>query len=477
MRYEDARYVEHEYEPESEGRSEYTESSSDSATCKEFLELVLHRSTNVCMVCGMGEVVELEPRTDPEVDIEVRLREVCGHLNVLNAQLVELAAEALATGSWAGWGVKSLSHWLTWQAGISSGRAQEVVRLAEARDTHPAVMSAFAAGALSVDQAAIATKAPAYLDEDFAELAPMATVSQLRVLVRAARPAPPRPPVPADEPAESLSGWFDDDGRYHLRGEFDPDHGRIIESALSEARDALFQAGHTKVSWAEAMVEMARRSMDQAPPQRQERFRANWFIDPADPIPARWSDGLAVPDWLRDMLLCDGTVSPVFTDAALPVSVGRTQYAVPDRTRRLVLQRDKKCRIPWCTQTRWLQVHHIIHHEHGGPTDTVQPGRYLPSMPPAPSQGHARHLRQRRRPQRAHLHRRQRASDRPRRPPHQTHRATTATGHTLRAPTRRTAAEVGHLVPRPTTGTAAGTAGRKRRLRARTPSVRRLPPR
>jgi hypothetical protein len=26
--------------------------------------------------------------------------------------------------------------------------------------------------------------------------------------------------------------------------------------------------------------------------------------------------------------------------------------------------------VPWCTQTRWLQVHHIIHHEHGGPTDT-----------------------------------------------------------------------------------------------------------
>ena len=34
------------------------------------------------------------------LDIEERLRAVCGHLNVLNAQLVELAAEALATGSW-----------------------------------------------------------------------------------------------------------------------------------------------------------------------------------------------------------------------------------------------------------------------------------------------------------------------------------------------------------------------------------------
>ena len=308
---------------------------------------------------------------DAGEDIEVRLRGVCGHLNVLHAQLVELAAEALATGSWQGWGVKSLAHWLTWQAGISPAHAQQIVRLAEARTTHPAVMSAFTAGALSIDQAALAVKAPAYLDEQFARLATEATVAQLRVLVRAARPAPPTPDDKDDGPGESLAGWFDDDGRYHLRGELDPDHGRIVDTALGEARDALFGAGQAKVTWADAIVEMAQRSLDAASsPERRERFRANWLIDPADPVPARWADGLAVPHWLRDMLLCDATVAPVFTDGALPVSVGRTQYQVPDRTRRIVLARDRKCRVPWCAQTRWLQVHHVVHYEDGGLTDT-----------------------------------------------------------------------------------------------------------
>ena len=227
-------------------------------------------------------------------------------------------------------------------------------------------MSAFAEGRCR-DQAAIATKAPEYLDKWFAEVATAATVAQLRVMVRAARPAPQ---TRSTSRTESLAGWFDDDGRYHLRGELDPDHGRIIDAALTEARDALFQAGQTKVSWADALVEMARRSLDGAPKGRRERFRVNWFIDPTDPIPARFSDGLAVPDWLRDQLLCDGTVTPVFTANGLPVSVGRTQYQVPDRTRRLVLARDRKCRVPWCSQTRWLQVHHIIHDQHHGPTDT-----------------------------------------------------------------------------------------------------------
>ena len=398
------------------------------------------------MMGGMS--VEL----DPAVDIEERLRTVCGHLNVLNAQLVELAAEALATGAWQGWGVRSLQHWLTWQAGISPGHSQEVVRLAEARDTHPAIMSTFAAGAISVDQAAVATKAPAYLDEHIAQTVTYATVPQLRIMVRAARSAPPAPKNPDLAPSESLVGWFDDDGRYHLRGELDADHGRIVDSALSEARDALFRAGQTKVTWAEALVEMAKRSLDgAASDERRERFRANWFIDPADPVPAHWADGLAVPDWLRDLLSCDGTVAPVFTDAALPVSVGRTQPTMPERTRRLVLARDRKCRVPWCSQTRWLHVHHLVHREDGGGHDTLQSGRHLPGRSPPPPPWPVGDLRQRRRPRRAHLQRRVGPGDRPAITADPAQRATTGPGQTVRTPDRRTTPTLGRRLPRPTT--------------------------
>ena len=310
-----------------------------------------------------GEVVP----TAPAASIEDRLREVCGQLNVLHAQLVELAAEAAPTGAWHGAGIRSLAHWLTWQGGIAPARAHDVVRLAEARTTHPATMAVFADGALSVDQVAIATKAPAYLDDHFAEVAPLATVAQLRIMMRAARPAPPKP-VPEHE--ETFKAHFDDDGRYRFQGVLDADHGRIVDAALTEARDALFHDGHTKVSWADAVVEMAQRSMDAATPARRERFRVTWFLDPTNPVPASWIDGIAIPDWLREHLSCDGTISPTFTADARPVSVGRTQRDIPERTRRLVLHRDKKCRVPGCTQTRWLQVHHIEHRVDGGPDDT-----------------------------------------------------------------------------------------------------------
>jgi HNH endonuclease len=51
------------------------------------------------------------------------------------------------------------------------------------------------------------------------------------------------------------------------------------------------------------------------------------------------------------------------------VSVGASVPGIPERTRRLVMYRDLGCRVPWCTQTRWLDVHHVIHREHGGVTE------------------------------------------------------------------------------------------------------------
>lgn len=367
----------------------------------------------------MSGAATLTPAGDPSapdagrdgLDIETRLRTICGHLNALHAQLVDITAEAMTTGCWDVTGVHSLTHWLTWKAGLTTSHADEIVRLAAARDSHPAVSAVFNNGALSLDQAALAVKAPAYLDSDFAELAVAATLPQLRLMVRAANPGPglttPTPPAASDNspesptsaptdpaaqpvagPPETFTTGTDEYGRFWLHGELDADHGRILDAALTEARDALFHDGQTNVTWADALIEIAHRSLDHTTTERRERFRANWFINPADPIPARWSDGHPVPSWLQHMLTCDGTISPVFTNGAHPINVGRTQRTIPDRTRRVVEHRDRKCRVPWCTQTRWLQVHHVIHHEHGGPTDTSN----LIALCPADHRRHHRGL-------------------------------------------------------------------------------------
>ena len=248
-----------------------------------------------------------------------------------------------------------------------------------------------------------------------------------------------------------MSGWFDDEGRYHLRGELDADHGRIVDAALSEARDALFRAGHGDVSWVDAVVEIAQRSLDGvAGVGRRERFRVNWFIDPTDPVPARWGDGLPVPGWLQAMLSCDSTVAPVFTDGALPVSVGRTRRSVPDRTRRIGVAPRPQVSGP------------VVHADPlaAGPPRRPrrtrrgdrhrQPGRPLPGRPPTASPRPARHQRRRRPSRRVDVHRRTRPPHRSSDPADQTDRPATRTGHALRTSPRRTAPALVGVLPRPT---------------------------
>ena len=309
-----------------------------------------------------------DPETPEERDdVEVRLGVLVGQLNAVHAALVDLVAEVAESGAWNGVGVRSLTHWLTWQAGLSRPHAVELVRLAGAKVTHPVTMGVFADGGLTVDQAAVAVQAPPHNDAEVAELAPFATVTQIRAIVKMAHP--PVEPAAPDPPDETVSTWFDRDGRFFLSAELDADRGRVVDAALSAARDRLFRDGHPGVSWVDALVDICERSYDHETLERRDRFRINMFFDLTDPVPARWADRSPVPDSIRQHLTCDGTFTPTFIDQAHPVSVGNSVAGIPERTRRLVMYRDQGCRVPWCTQTRWLDVHHITHREHGGTTE------------------------------------------------------------------------------------------------------------
>ena len=83
-----------------------------------------------------------------------------------------------------------------------------------------------------------------------------------------------------------------------------------------------------------------------------------------------WVNGIAMPDAIARLYTCDGTISPIYVAEGRPVSVGRSQRIVPERTRRIVMHRDKQCRNPLCGATRGLEVHHIVHWTDGGGTDT-----------------------------------------------------------------------------------------------------------
>jgi hypothetical protein len=316
---------------------------------------------------------------------------------------------------------------------MSPAMARSVVAIAERVAELPASSEAFRRGELSLDQmATIARNAPAWTDVQSRDYAVVMTVTQLRhVLQKYPFPAlddegrelPDEPPAASGDAASSdaascddsasggsvddgsgdeshsavdteadtvlssdsegapsrssveefLSLWQDDDGSFRLTGRLDADTGMIVQAALDEARDRLFQRGDFGAGLAEALVEMAQGSLDSvADPARRSRFRVNLFIN-TDRPERNMADaaGWNVPDAIRRYLTCNGTVTPVFLKNGLPVSVGRSQYVVPARTRTVIEHRDHGvCRVPGCDATLGLEVHHLIHWEHGGRTDT-----------------------------------------------------------------------------------------------------------
>lgn len=332
--------------------------------------------------------------------LEAEMAQVCGVVNAGAGRLVELIAEVLASGCWTGQAIRSPEHWVAWRCGVSGGRARSLVALARRRHELPVTAAALAAGSLSEDQAAVVARhAPASCDAQAAELAGHASVSQLRrVLGRypfdGASPGGDEAGEPASAPPQEeirrVSFATTERGTWRCSAELPPDEGALVERALAAERDRLFREsggradpddesqgqarGRPDLSWADALVAMAERSLaaEAAAHPAQLRSLVLFHLDTEryGGPQAHPHGGPALPDSLRRLIGCDARVRPVWESNGHPVSVGRSTRVVPERTRVVIQERDRGCRVPGCDRSRWLHVHHIVHWEDGGATDT-----------------------------------------------------------------------------------------------------------
>lgn len=329
---------------------------------------------------------------------------ICGRLNAVHAELIALVAGLVLDDSWAIRGVRSVEHWLTCFAGVSPSMARDLVRIATRSGELPALGREVASGRLSLGQAAVvAAHTPVGYDTDVVDLAIHATVPQLRrALVKydftetppgrdadAAQQAPDMLSVAA-QPAELVMRWERD--RFHLEYSAPADIGALVERALVEAKDALFLAtqgagaasGETctasdgpagpapgpAVRMADAMEQLAIRSLHlgtESVAGRASKFRIYLHLDTNG---QGWvTKRGALPAHLLRKWTCDGLAQPVWETEGSPVNVGRSQRIVPDRTRRLVEDRDRGCAFPGCLALHHVECHHIVHWADGGATD------------------------------------------------------------------------------------------------------------
>ena len=319
-----------------------------------------------------GDVAEAEIGS-PAPDPDVLIAEIAGRLNVQNGRLVAVMADVLSNDDWVGTGVHTPTQWLAWKAGISPERAQLITQVAEKRADFPVVVGALERGELTLEQVAVVVaKAPTWADHQVLDFVKEATVHQLRRTITDRffdDGPPPSEPVP-EPPMNRVSFGSATGDRWRLNGNFDVATGRRIEAALTERKDSLFEGGDTDATWADALVEMAETSLDAVPSETRRNNYRTWLHVDVSNGDTSTTDGWRVPMAVRERLLCDGVVQPVWERDGLPFSVGRAQRIVPGRTRRIIERRDRGCRVPGCTAGRFVEVHHIVHWLHGGPSDT-----------------------------------------------------------------------------------------------------------
>ena len=321
--------------------------------------------------------------------LEDEIAQVCGVINAAVGRLVGLIAEVLETGAWEGAGIRSAQQWVAWKCGVSPGRARRLVAMARRLGELPETKAAMEAGELCEDQVAVICRhAPAGIDAQVAELARSATVTQLgRVLGSYVFEEAKSADEPAAEVAEEprrVSFGHDDEGSWTLSAKLPADEGALVERALAAARDELFRAGEhepgphpspSDVSWADALVAVAERSLAPSAQRRPHHDRhlvllhVDTGADGATGGHLHLGPGLS--EGLRRFVGCDARIRPVLEAGGRPVSVGRAFRTVPDRTRMVVEERDRGCRVPGCDRSRWLHVHHIVHWEDGGTSDTA----------------------------------------------------------------------------------------------------------
>jgi len=320
-------------------------------------------------------------------------------MNAASARLVGLIARVLETGAWQVTGVQSPTQWVAWQCGVSPARARSLLSIARRRAELPATSAAFEAGELAEDQVAVICRhAPAGIDAEVTGLARAATVTQLRRVLGSypfdgdptAGPDPGGAAQPtAPEEARRVSFGHTEAGSWRLSAELPADEGALVERAILGARDELFHAGEgdpgprslpgrapspSDVGWADALVSMAEASMGAGAAPRPHHDRHLVLLHVGAQGEGRTGGhlhlGPALSDGLRRFVGCDARIRPVIEAGGRPVSVGRAFRSVPERTRMVIEERDRGCRVPGCDRSRWLHVHHIEHWEDGGASDT-----------------------------------------------------------------------------------------------------------
>ncbi len=314
---------------------------------------------------------------------------LAGHLNAANHRWLLLIAEFDRRKGWSDGATQSCAHWLNWKCGIAMGAAREKVRVAHALGGLPKISAAMASGGLSYSKVRAITRVAEPATEDYLlMLAEHGTAQHVEKLVHGYRRCQEAEELSREvrqQQNRAVSFRYDDDGSLVLNCRLPAEAGARIMKALDLAvedlpKDVPAGTSGQRVSFsarrADALGLVAESFLAHGAIEAVGAERYQIVVHVAEETLRErtagccsFDHGPSMPAETARRLSCDASVvALVENEDGEPLNVGRKTRTISAPLRRALNARDKGCRFPGCSNSRYIDAHHVEHWANGGET-------------------------------------------------------------------------------------------------------------
>ena len=330
-------------------------------------------------------------RSDAE-QLGAEITELCSYLYAAEARLLTLIRQFDDNEYWAEQGLCSCAHWLNFKCGIGMNAAREKVRVAHALAKLPKINEAMANGKLSYSKVRAMTRIADETNEEYlmmiAEHGTAHHVEKLVAKFRTAKRLQDAEIANEQYNNREVTHYYDHDGCLVIKARLPAEQGALIIKALEMAMDTTpVGAAHGRENpdspneptpiaarRADALAEVAETYMNNNESSGSTADRYQVVVHVANVGAAQGRDphienGPHVTAETSRRIACDSSIVPIKEDEnGEPLSIGRRSRTIPPPMRRALRARDQGCRFPGCTNTRFVDGHHIKHWADGGET-------------------------------------------------------------------------------------------------------------
>jgi uncharacterized protein DUF222/HNH endonuclease len=344
------------------------------------------------------ETIPQAAHSDAE-KLGAEITELCSYIYAAESRFLSLIREFDEKSYWAQQGLCSCAHWLNLKCGIGMNAAREKLRVAHALAELPKISERFEKGQLSYSKVRAITRIADKSNEDYLlMIADHGTAHHVEKLVskyRTTKRLQDVDIVRAQYNNREVTHYYDHDGCLVIKARLPAEQGALIAKALEMAMDVQFHdkddTARTSESESEAEPEpIAARRADaltdiaetymnnsESSGSTADRYQVVVHVSAVTPGPfstqlsrpgaAPTASGVTAETSRR--IACDSSVVCINEDEnGEPLSIGRRSRSIPPPMRRALRARDKGCRFPGCTNTRFMDGHHIKHWADGGET-------------------------------------------------------------------------------------------------------------